>query len=33
MEYHMTESWEPWGVEEAGYKINSGAPVVSQTTE
>ena len=32
MEYHTTESWELWGVEEAGCKIYSGAPTVSQTT-
>ena len=32
MEYHTTESWEPGGVEEAGCKIYSGAPTVSQTT-
>ena len=31
MEYHTTESWEPRGVEEAGCKIYSGAPTVSQT--
>ena len=33
MEYHTTENWEPWVVEEAGCKIYSGAPTVSQTTE
>ena len=33
MEYTTTESWELWGVEEAGCKIYSGAPTVSQTTE
>ena len=32
MEHHTTESWEPRGVEEAGCKIFSGAPTVSQTT-
>ena len=32
VEYHTTESREPWGVEEAACKIYSGAPVVSQTT-
>ena len=31
MEYHTTESQEPRGVEEAGCKIYSGAPTVSQT--
>ena len=31
MEYHTTESWEPRGVEEAGCKIYSDAPTVSQT--
>ena len=30
MEYHTTESWEPQAVEEAGCKIYSGAPTVSQ---
>ena len=33
MECHTTESREPRGVEEAGCKIYSGAPMVSQTTE
>ena len=28
----VMESWELWGVEEAGCKIYSGAPTVSQTT-
>ena len=32
MEYHTTESWELLGVEEAGRKIYSSAPTVSQTT-
>ena len=32
MEQHTMESWEPQGVEEAGCKIYSGAPTVSQTT-
>ena len=32
MGYTTTESWERRGVEEAGYKIYSGAPTVSQTT-
>ena len=32
MEYHTKESREPQGVEEAGWKIYSGAPKVSQTT-
>ena len=32
MEHRTTESWEPRGVEEAGCKIYSGAPTVSQTT-
>ena len=32
MEYRIMESWEPWGVEEAGYKIYSGAPAASQST-
>ena len=32
MEYTTKESREPRGVEEAGCKIYSGAPVVSQTT-
>ena len=32
MEYTTTESWELPGVEEAGCKIYSGAPTVSQTT-
>ena len=32
LEYHTTERWEPRGVEEAGCKIYSGAPTVSQTT-
>ena len=32
MKYTTTESREPQGVEEAGCKINSGAPKVSQTT-
>ena len=32
MEYTTTESREPQGVEEAGCKIYSGAPTVSQTT-
>ena len=32
MEHHTTESREPRGVEEAGCKIYSGAPTVSQTT-
>ena len=32
MEYHTTESGEPRGVEEAGCKIYSGGPTVSQTT-
>ena len=32
MEHRATESWEPRGVEEAGCKIYSGAPTVSQTT-
>ena len=32
MEYRTMESWEPLGVEEAGCKIYSGAPTVSQTT-
>ena len=32
MEYITTESREPRGVEEAGCKIYSGAPTVSQTT-
>ena len=33
MEHHTTGSWEPWGVGvgEAGCKIYSGAPMVSQT--
>ena len=31
MEYHTTESREPQGVKEAGCKIYSGAPAVSQT--
>ena len=31
MEYTTTESWELRGVEEAGCKIYSGAPMVSQT--
>ena len=33
MEYTAIESWEPRGVEEAGCKIYSGAPTVSQTME
>ena len=33
MEYHTTESGEQWGVDEAGCKIYSGAPTVSQTVE
>ena len=32
MEHRTTESREPRGVEEAGCKIYSGAPTVSQTT-
>ena len=32
MEHPAMESQEPWGVEEAGRKIYSGAPAVSQTT-
>ena len=32
LEYTPTESQEPRGVEEAGCKIYSGAPTVSQTT-
>ena len=32
VEYHTTESREPRGVGEAGCKIYSGAPTVSQTT-
>ena len=32
MEHYPTESWEPWGVEEAGCKIYSGAQTISQTT-
>ena len=32
MEHHTTESWEPRGVEEVGWKIYSGAPTVNQTT-
>ena len=32
MEYHNTESRESREVEEAGCKIYSGAPTVSQTT-
>ena len=32
MEYTTTESREPRGVEEAGCKIYSGAPAVSQIT-
>ena len=32
MEHTTMESWEPQGVEEAGRKIYSGAPTVSQTT-
>ena len=32
MEYHTAESRESRGVEEAGCKIYSGAPTVSQTT-
>ena len=32
MEQLTTESWEPLGVEEAGCKLYSGAPTVSQTT-
>ena len=31
MEYTSTESQEQQGMEEAGCKIYSGAPVVSQT--
>ena len=31
MEYTTTESREPRGVEEAGCKIYSGGPTVSQT--
>ena len=31
MEHHTAESREPRGVEEAGCKISSGAPTVSQT--
>ena len=31
MEYTTTQSLEPQGVEEAGCKIYSGAPTVSQT--
>ena len=31
MEYHTMESREPRGVEEAGCKIYSGAPTISQT--
>ena len=31
LKHHTVESWEPWGVEEAGCKIYSGAPTVSQT--
>ena len=31
MEYHTTESRELGAVEEAGCKISSGAPTVSQT--
>ena len=30
---HTTESREPRGVEEAGFKIYSGAPTVSQATD
>ena len=30
MEYHTKEIWEPRGVEEAGCKIYSSAPMVSQ---
>ena len=32
MEHHTMESLELQGVEEAGCKIYSGAPTVSQTT-
>ena len=32
MEYTTTEIWDLPGVEESGFKIYSGAPVVSQTT-
>ena len=31
MEHHAAESLEPRGVQEAGCKISSGAPTVSQT--
>ena len=32
MEYTTAEGRELRGVEEAGFKINSGAPTVNQTT-
>ena len=32
MEYYATESGQPRGVEDAGCKIYSGQPTVSQTT-
>ena len=31
VEHHTAESREPWGEEEAGCKISSGAPTVRQT--